>query len=237
MKKIFTFVVVALAAMTLNAEELSLGSNDSSCKYAPVYGVQGDRVHCSQVIYTADELEAIKGGKITKLTFVQRSKSNNDWSGISISLKEVDFDAFESTEFVSIDGATVIYSNNIKAKESLEVVLELATPFEYKGGNLLLDSRKTVAGGTYSSSSWKGFNATEQSSYRVNSAYNSSGTFPTEGVRSYGRPDVTITYVPAETTAIDNVEAEQTTVKRFENGQLVIIRDGVKYNAIGAIVK
>ena len=34
--------------------------------------------------------------------------------------------------------------------------------------------------------------------------------------------------------AIENVEAEVKSVKTFENGQLVIIKNGVKYNALGA---
>ena len=36
------------------------------------------------------------------------------------------------------------------------------------------------------------------------------------------------------TTAIDNTAAESKAVKFFENGQLVIIKNGVKYNALGA---
>lgn len=36
-----------------------------------------------------------------------------------------------------------------------------------------------------------------------------------------------------QTQAIDNVEAGVKTVKTFENGQLVIIKNGVKYNALG----
>jgi hypothetical protein len=34
--------------------------------------------------------------------------------------------------------------------------------------------------------------------------------------------------------AVDNVNAEVKSVKTFENGQLVIIKNGVKYNALGA---
>jgi hypothetical protein len=34
--------------------------------------------------------------------------------------------------------------------------------------------------------------------------------------------------------AVENVEAEVKSVKTFENGQLVIIKNGVKYNALGA---
>lgn len=35
------------------------------------------------------------------------------------------------------------------------------------------------------------------------------------------------------TTAIDNTTLRTPSVKTIENGQLVIIRDGVKYNAMG----
>ena len=38
-------------------------------------------------------------------------------------------------------------------------------------------------------------------------------------------------------TAVDNTEVNAKAVKFFENGQLVIIKNGVKYNATGAIVK
>jgi len=38
-------------------------------------------------------------------------------------------------------------------------------------------------------------------------------------------------------TAIDNTEAEVKAVKTFENGQLIIIKNGVKYNATGAVIE
>lgn len=41
----------------------------------------------------------------------------------------------------------------------------------------------------------------------------------------------------APTTAIDNVTVDQNITKFFENGQLVIIKNGVRYNAQGAVLK
>lgn len=38
-------------------------------------------------------------------------------------------------------------------------------------------------------------------------------------------------------TALINTEAEEKTVKFFENGQLVIIKNGVKYNALGTVIR
>ena len=61
--------------------------------------------------------------------------------------------------------------------------------------------------------------------------------------------DVTVTYhatngigltgnfVPDTPTSVDNVEATVAPVKVIENGQLIIVKDGVQYNAQGAILK
>lgn len=43
--------------------------------------------------------------------------------------------------------------------------------------------------------------------------------------------------LPAPTTAVDNVTVNQNITKFFENGQLIIIKDGVKFNAQGQVVK
>ena len=55
--------------------------------------------------------------------------------------------------------------------------------------------------------------------------------------RTY-QPTITVTF-PAKTppTAIDNTAEDVKAIKRIENGQLFIIKNGVKYNALGAEVK
>lgn len=42
---------------------------------------------------------------------------------------------------------------------------------------------------------------------------------------------------PSDPTAIDNIEAGEKAVKVIENGQMIIIKNGVRYNAQGAVVK
>ena len=46
-----------------------------------------------------------------------------------------------------------------------------------------------------------------------------------------------LTYQAPGATAIDNTDAAAKAVKFFENGQLIILKNGVRYNAQGAIVK
>ena len=38
-------------------------------------------------------------------------------------------------------------------------------------------------------------------------------------------------------TAVDNITVEKHAVKRIENGQLIIIRDGVKYDITGSVIR
>ena len=49
---------------------------------------------------------------------------------------------------------------------------------------------------------------------------------------------ITLTYeADAPTTAIENTNAAVKTVKKIENGQMIIIKNGVKYNALGTMMK
>ena len=52
---------------------------------------------------------------------------------------------------------------------------------------------------------------------------------------TYASNTLTVTFPTS--TALDNVENDAKAVKTIENGQLVIIRNGVKYNAQGAVVR
>ena len=60
-----------------------------------------------------------------------------------------------------------------------------------------------------------------------------------EGVYSFIMPAkaVSVTATFSKATAIDNAEVNEKAVKTIENGQLVIIKNGVRYNAQGAVVK
>ena len=71
-----------------------------------------------------------------------------------------------------------------------------------------------------------------------------NSTNPLKGFRAYFKVSDSANNTPARfvirpnsPTAIDAIENQHTVLKRFENGQLIILRDGTKYNAQGQIVK
>ena len=57
--------------------------------------------------------------------------------------------------------------------------------------------------------------------------------FNKEALGAFNVTDIVLV-LKGDTTAVENVEAEAKAVKMMENGQLVIIKNGVKYNALGA---
>ena len=57
-----------------------------------------------------------------------------------------------------------------------------------------------------------------------------------DATNSYGVP-VKVTYNAKDATALDNVKIEKVARKVLKNNQLFLVKDGVKYNVLGSVVK
>ena len=57
-----------------------------------------------------------------------------------------------------------------------------------------------------------------------------------EAINSYGVP-VKVTYNAKEVTALNNIKIEKTARKVLKNNQLFLVKDGVRYNVLGSVVK
>lgn len=201
MKNIYSILLLAALCFcggNMQAEEsvLKIGTNDSQSAYAPVYVTWADAYYCSQILYSASELSAMNGSKITKLAFFLRAvNTNGDYSSVQIRFLEVDYDAFADASYVTIDDATLVYEGSLPAGDKTTLEVELSAPFEYKGGNLLVDVRKTEKGGKYAPTSGTAgrFQATYGSTYTVLYNYGNN-SFPTSASRTTTRPDIQFTY-------------------------------------------
>ncbi len=211
MKKLYSILLLAALCLggTMQADDakvLRIGTNDSQSSYAPVYVTWADGYYCSQILYTAAELSDMKDANITKLAFFLRATTGNgkDYEKVQIRLKEVDYAAFaeSQTSFVSIDDATLVFEGTLKASTETTLEVTLTEPFEYGGGTLLVDVRKTESGGGYAPTSGnKGrFQSTSSTDYTLMYNYNSS-SFPTTSKTSVNRPDIQFTYETAPVPA------------------------------------
>ena len=150
MKKFFTLIAVAAMAFAAQANELTVCENgvigEDAWGGIPVYGYWFDSEGMAQQIYPAGMLTEMAGGKITGLKFYTAATWGEDYAGYSIAfqggeillaLKEVEQTAF-ADEDPMIGGATVVASVEPEYG-GLYLTFTLNEPFEYHGGNLLVE--------------------------------------------------------------------------------------------------
>ena len=176
--------------------KMNLVVNDGTYtnSYVPFYGSYVDtQGTMSQFIFPADNLTTMANRQITKMTFYSSSTSKNWNAKFKIYLKEVNATTFDSKEcdwtgMEEVDEATVSLDSNG------EMVIELDTPYDYAGGNLMVGFNLTVTG-SYSSCSWYGVNSGSNTA-----RYSYVGYSGTENAYASFIPKVTITSMPGSDT-------------------------------------
>ena len=145
MKKFLTLIAVAAMAFAAQANILTVAEGTDEAQYAPFYGFQMDALgSISQVIYPADMLADMNGGTITELKFYPTEAFGALGSGnLQISLKEVEQDRYTSTTLVT--DATVV-GNAYPIQGNAEWVIVFDQPFEYHGGNLMIETELIQVG-------------------------------------------------------------------------------------------
>ena len=145
MKKFLTLIAVAAMAFAAQANILTVAEGTDEAQYAPFYGFQMDALGAkSQVIYPADMLADMNGGTITEIKFYPTEAFGALGSGnLQISLKEVEQDRYTSTTLVT--DATVV-GNAYPVQGNAEWVIVFDQPFEYHGGNLMIETELIQVG-------------------------------------------------------------------------------------------
>ncbi len=145
MKKFLTLIAVAAMAFAAQANILTVAEGTGEAQYAPFYGFQMDALgSISQVIYPADMLADMNGGTITEIKFYPTQAFGALGSGnLQISLKEVEQDRYTSTTLVT--DATVV-GNAYPVQGNAEWVIVFDQPFEYHGGNLMIETELIQVG-------------------------------------------------------------------------------------------
>ena len=151
MKKLFTLIAVAAMAFAAQANELTVCDNgvvgEDAWGGIPVFGYWYDAEGMTQQIYPAEMLTDMAGSKITALKFYSAAAWGEEYADYAITfnggeillgLKEVEETAF-ADEDPMIGGATVV-AHAVAEAGSVYLTFELDEPFEYNGGNLLVEA-------------------------------------------------------------------------------------------------
>ena len=158
MKRLFLFTMMCLMGLfSLNAQtnvELTMGLNGEyvySDNKLPTYTYYNYSI--TQQIYTAAELQELSG-TISSIAFRQ-TKAEDFSRNLSVYMQNVDVNTFTSSNsWIPLNESDLVFTGVVtgpaQAGEWME--MELQTPFEYEGGNLLLcviDNTGSYVSGRY----------------------------------------------------------------------------------------
>ena len=171
-----------------NAQEtLTVHDGTNTSSYIPHWGLWADNGLQSEMVYPATELSDMTGSSITNLHYYSNGTSNiTSWNG-TCQIFMMEIESTSLSEFAGPTDATVVYNGPI-ALVNGEMTIELSTPYNYGGGNLLVGFYYTT-GGSYASVYWLGDTVSGASIYgRSGNSYSvTAGDF---------LPKTTFTYTP-----------------------------------------
>ncbi len=193
MKKFFTLISVALLAFAAQANELTVCDGTAVNYLVPINGWYVDQEGTmSQSIYPAEMLADMQNGQITQVKFYPEEVIEFDDCELQLALKTVDENGFETA--TAITGATVVSTTDVFYNNTA-ITFNLYQPYEYTGGNLLVEVKVTFAGDyNYTTTYYLGI---ETENYASFSSYDSYGT-PSNRLHQF-LPKCTFTYEPGTT--------------------------------------
>jgi hypothetical protein len=198
-----------------NVSGLTVNDGTNTNSYVPIYGYWADNISKSQFIIPASSLDDMVAGTIYQLKFYS-SQSSISWGAarFSVYIGETSATTLSSTT-PDYSGMTEVYSGALSVSGGM-MQIDLATPYLYNGGNLMIGVLETTSG-SYSSSSW----------YGVSQSSNTSiGGYGTSISYYQFLPKTTFTYVAAVVScpkptnlAAGNVSATSATITWLAGGE------------------
>ncbi len=121
------------------ATDLVVCDSAEYASFVPIYGLDIDIVGTeSQMIYPAEMLSDMVGGKIYSLRFHTYKTVQMRGGTIQLSFKVVEDTAFSTTQLAT--GLTAVATVSPEY-DATDLVFDLQEPFEYNGGNLMVDCK------------------------------------------------------------------------------------------------
>lgn len=235
MKKVFTFVaVMLLAAVAANATVLWEETFDRNGTY--ITKVQGQYWPWADQWFTG--YDDISGSSysfdytnVTSQGVSIRGKKLNGGENNTIGLY-FSANKAEDKNYVQFDGEIVA-----NPEEGMRLVFEICST-ETNGGDLSTMVVKvngnavtvpaTTLGAQYATSTI----SVELPNEAVNTLYFAFNTLPDKMQKFITHPRIEV-----GATAVENVTVAPQATKMIENGQVIIIRNGVRYNSVGTVIE
>jgi hypothetical protein len=246
MKKIFLFAAAVVAAMTINAQENNVVNLADVANYIDFQALSvSDPAMTQHTLTSTDPYELANGTKLVGFAKSDGSEAENKWNvkeNYNTTLPTPDVEGIDSlvvgTMFRAASGTTielgafktsedgglaVFYQPNGDSERGVEITVygEVVEGANLTGSGVKVDGVRPgyvgiimLPAGSY-----------DAGDVVIKLVVNTSNIF---GVAIEKLTDP---------TAVDNITASAKAIKTIENGQVVIIKNGVKYNALGTEIR
>lgn len=187
------------ATITINGTsrevtEATVADGTQTNSFLPIYGNQYSSRQINQMIYPANMLTDIQGKKIKSMTFYPVTPLNFYGGAFTVKMGSTTQATFPGTNYTRITGLTTVKTGQAAVRNDNLLVIEFNEPFEYTGGNLVIDFEVTATGTRSNSQNFYGINPGSYTSF--NSYGNSTNNYGryTNGSRRQFLPKVTFTW-------------------------------------------
>ena len=245
MKKIFLFAAAAVAAMTINAQEPNVVVLSEVANYIDFQALSvSDPAMTSSVVTSTAPYELANGSKLVGFLKSDGTEAENKWNvkeSYNTTMPTPTWQNVDSlkagTMFRAASGTTielgafttsaegglaVFYQPNGDSERGVEVYVygELVEGTDLTGSGAKIDGIRPAYAGyiTLPAGSY------DAGDVVIKLVVNTSNIFGVSIEKLQGQ-------------GVENTEATIKAIKRYENGQLVIIKNGVKYNALGTVIE
>jgi len=140
------FEIALTGAFAALPDNIIVCDGEATNGYLPFYGYYYDDVTKGQMIYTADMLAAIKGKKITTVTYYPTAPMTFKGGKLQLSFKAVEQDGF--TTYTALTDLTAV-ATVTPTEGATELTFTLDEPYEYTGGNLAIEVTNIEKGSNY----------------------------------------------------------------------------------------
>ena len=222
------FLTLGISGFAQNT--LTVADGTETNQYVPVYGWYADEYLRCQTIYPSSMLTGttdITGEGILGVTYYLSSPADDSWGSANFVVKVKEVTDAALTAFVDMTNATTVYTGPLDGTMST-MEIEFTTPYNYQGGNLLIEISSTTEG-DYSRAYFYGTTATGASWQ----GYSSTSASAVTGSAQNFIPKTTFTYgTPPSCFNVTNlaVDASQTTTNSLTLTWTDALNTGATYN-------
>ena len=171
--------------------EATVADGTTTNTYLPIYGNQYGNKQINQMIYPESMLSEINGKKIKSMTFYAQ-QLNFSGGAFTVKMGTTTQTTYARTSYSRITAdMTIVKTGQVAVSGGTELVITFDQPFEYDGGNLVMDFEVTATGTGGGTTRFYGVNPGSYTSfYSYGGNINTYGRYSTGGTRLQFLPKV-----------------------------------------------